>query len=72
MRHCDAFRNAQPQPGPFGFARLRAEIRFDRRTFLTALQRTYGAGVNYSIGAGKVGFVWTRTPSRWSFVTHHS
>ncbi|CAH2812467.1 MAG: hypothetical protein CBARDMAM_7076 [uncultured Caballeronia sp.] len=31
------------------------------RTFLTALQRTYETGVNYFIGAGKIGFVWTRT-----------
>jgi general bacterial porin, GBP family len=31
------------------------------RTFIAALQRTYGAGVNYAIGAAKLGFVWTRT-----------
>jgi general bacterial porin, GBP family len=31
------------------------------RTFITALQRTYGAGVTYSIDAVRLGFVWTRT-----------
>jgi general bacterial porin, GBP family len=31
------------------------------RTFIAARQRTYGAGVNYAVGAGKLGFVWTRT-----------
>ena len=31
------------------------------RTFIASLQRTYGAGLNYVIGAGKLGFVWTRT-----------
>nr|WP_157766696.1 porin [Caballeronia sordidicola] len=31
------------------------------RTFIASLQRTYGAGLNYTIGAGRVGFVWTRT-----------
>jgi general bacterial porin, GBP family len=31
------------------------------RTFITALQRTYGAGVTYSIDAARLGFVWTRT-----------
>jgi general bacterial porin, GBP family len=31
------------------------------RTFITALQRTYGAGVTYSIDAARLGLVWTRT-----------
>jgi GBP family porin len=31
------------------------------RTFVTALQRTYGAGAAYAIGAANFGFVWTRT-----------
>lgn len=31
------------------------------RTFIADLQQTYGAGVNYAIGSGRVGFVWTRT-----------
>lgn len=36
-------------------------ITLTERTFIAARQRTYGAGVNYAIGKGKVGFVWTRT-----------
>lgn len=31
------------------------------RTFIAAQQRTYGAGVNYALGAARFGFVWTRT-----------
>ncbi|WP_144160359.1 porin [Paraburkholderia sp. BCC1885] len=31
------------------------------RSFVAALQRTYGAGVNYLVGAARFGFVWTRT-----------
>ncbi|MGF6772354.1 GBP family porin [Paraburkholderia sp. GAS199] len=31
------------------------------RTFIAARQRTYGAGLNYVLGAAKFGFVWTRT-----------
>src|SRR5476649_2636162 len=29
MRHRDALRNGQPQPGPVGLVRLRAKIRFE-------------------------------------------
>jgi len=36
-------------------------ITLTERTFIAALQRTYGAGVNYTLGAAKIGFVWTRT-----------
>jgi GBP family porin len=31
------------------------------RNFVAARQRTYGAGVNYAVGAAQLGFVWTRT-----------
>jgi len=31
------------------------------RTFIAAQQRTYGAGANYTLGAARFGFVWTRT-----------
>lgn len=31
------------------------------RTFIAALQRTYGSGVNYTLGAATLGLVWTRT-----------
>jgi general bacterial porin, GBP family len=31
------------------------------RNFLSARQRTYGAGANYTIGSAKLGLVWTRT-----------
>jgi GBP family porin len=31
------------------------------RTFIAAQQRTYGAGVIYTFGAARFGFVWTRT-----------
>ncbi|WNC93645.1 porin [Paraburkholderia sp. FT54] len=31
------------------------------RTFIAARQRTCGAGVNYTLGAATLGFVWTRT-----------
>ena len=31
------------------------------RTFIDAQQRTYGAGANYTLGAARFGFVWTRT-----------
>jgi len=44
-----------------GVSNTDGAITLTDRTFLTASQRTYGAGINYSIGAGKVGFVWTRT-----------
>ncbi len=31
------------------------------RTFISSLQRTYGAGANYAVGPAKFGVVWTRT-----------
>lgn len=31
------------------------------RTFIASQQRTYGAGANYTLGAARFGFVWTRT-----------
>jgi general bacterial porin, GBP family len=31
------------------------------RTFIAAQQRTYGVGANYTLGAARFGFVWTRT-----------
>jgi GBP family porin len=36
-------------------------ITLTERTFLAAVQRTYGAGVNYNFGATRAGLVWTRT-----------
>jgi GBP family porin len=44
-----------------GSANTNGALTLSDRTFVAALQRTYGAGVNYAIGATRVGFVWTRT-----------
>jgi GBP family porin len=61
------------ETGPFSFAAgyLQANNAGDSntdgaltltdRTFISALQRTYGAGVAYSIYAAQLGLVWTRT-----------
>ncbi len=44
-----------------GVSNTDGAITLTDRTFIASLQRTYGAGLNYALGAGRVGFVWTRT-----------
>ncbi|AJK50566.1 porin [Burkholderia plantarii] len=44
-----------------GSANTSGAITLTERTFVAALQRTYGAGVNYRLGRALFGFVWTRT-----------
>ncbi len=44
-----------------GSANTNGALTLTERTFIAALQRTYGAGVNYTTGAAQFGFVWTRT-----------
>ncbi|POR52883.1 putative porin [Paraburkholderia eburnea] len=64
---------AQYQTGPLVFAAgyLQANnggssntggaITLTERTFIAAQQRVYGAGVNWTAGNARLGFVWTRT-----------
>jgi GBP family porin len=44
-----------------GSANENGAITLTDRTFVAGLQRIYGAGINYSLGNAKFGFVWTRT-----------
>jgi GBP family porin len=44
-----------------GSSNTNGALTLSDRTFVAALQRIYGAGVNYAIGAARLGFVWTRT-----------